>query len=58
MKKVNVVVKKEFIDRYTGVKHVPDEKMTVTDARLREIRRSGDYVTVVQAAVQEQKKEK
>ena len=58
MKKVNVVVKKEFIDRYTGVKHAEGKKMTITDARLREIRRSGDYVTVEKAAAEQKPKEK
>ena len=47
MKKVTVVVKKPFLDRYTGIKHNPDEKMTITDARYREIKRSGDLVEVI-----------
>ena len=49
MKKINVVVKKEFLDRYTGIKHKVGAKLTITDARLREIRRSGDYVAVEKA---------
>ncbi len=55
MKKVNVVVKKEFIDRYTGEKQTVGKEMTITDARLREIRRSGDYVTVKKVAEQKPK---
>ena len=47
MKKVLVKVKKEFVDRYTGIKHKPDAKITVTDARYREMKRSGDYVELV-----------
>ena len=45
-KKFNVVVKKRFLDRYTGTYRKPGEKMTISEARLREIRRSGDYVEV------------
>lgn len=55
MKKVNVVVKKEFIDRYTGVKQTVGKEMTITDARFREIKRSGDYVEVKKAAEQKPK---
>ena len=43
MKNVNIIVKKVFIDRYTGKKHKVGEKLTVTDARFREIKRSGDF---------------
>ena len=50
MKKVCIVVKKDFVDKYTGIKHKPGDKLTVTDARFREIKRSGDYVEVVKAA--------
>ena len=46
MKKVNVVVKKTFRDRYTGKTHKHGTKLTVTDARFREIKRSGDYVEI------------
>lgn len=56
MNEVKVVVKKEFTDRYTGLKHKPGEKLKVTEARYREIKRSGDYVAVEKAA--EVKKEK
>jgi len=44
MKTIRIVVKKTFRDRYTGIKHVPGDKLTVTDARYREIKRSGDYI--------------
>ena len=50
MKKINVIVKKAFLDRYTGKKHKEGDKMTISDARLREIKRSGAYVEVVKAA--------
>ena len=43
MKKICIVVKKDFFDKYTGKKHKAGEKLTVTDARLREINRSGEY---------------
>ena len=56
MKTVKVVVENEFTDRYTGLKHKPGEKLDVTEARYREIQRSGDYVAVEKAA--EVKKEK
>ena len=49
MKNINVVVKNEFLDRYTGIKHKPGKKMTITDARYREIKRSGDFVEIAQA---------
>lgn len=44
MKKIKVVVKKKFIDRYTGISHKPGDKLTVSEVRFREILRSGDYV--------------
>ncbi len=50
MKKVCIVVKKEFVDRYTGIKHKSGDKLTVTDARFREIKRSGDYAEVDKVA--------
>ena len=46
MKKLNVTVKKEFLDRYTGKIHKPGDKLILTDARVREIKRSGDFVEV------------
>lgn len=56
MKKVKVVVKKEFTDRYTGLKRKVGEKLDVTEARYREIKRSGDYVEVEKPAATETKK--
>ena len=47
MNKIKVRVIKEFPDKYTGKKRVKDEVFEVTGDRLREIRRSGDYVEVV-----------
>lgn len=49
MKKIKVVVKKAFLDKYTGIKHKEGASLEITDARLREIKRSGDYVEVVKA---------
>ena len=46
MKQVKVIVKKKFRDRITGVCHKVGDKLTVTDERFREIKRSGDYVEV------------
>ena len=44
MKKINVIVKKKFLDRYTGIFRKPGEKMTISEDRFREILRSGEYV--------------
>ena len=52
MKKFVVVVKKEFLDRRAGIKRKPGDKITVDEARLREIKRSGDYVAVDKAATE------
>lgn len=46
MKNVKVIVKKRFLDRYTGVFHNPGDKLTISEERYREIKRSGDYITV------------
>lgn len=54
-KKISVVVKKEFVDRYTGLKHKPGKKLSVTRERYREILRSGDYVEPEKAAEKENK---
>lgn len=56
MKKLNVIVKKEFLDRYTGKMNKVNDKLTITDARLREIRRSGAYVEVVKAEAKKESK--
>ena len=50
MKKIKVVVKKKFTDRYTGIVHKPGDKLTVSEVRYREILRSGDYVAKETAA--------
>ncbi len=47
MKKLKVKVKKDFLDRYTGLKRKAGTTFECTDARFREIQRSGDYVEVV-----------
>ena len=47
MKKVKIVVKKAFLDRYTGIIRKPGDTLTVTDARFREIKRSGPYAEAV-----------
>lgn len=55
MNKIEVVVKKGFVDRYTGLKHKEGDKLTITDARYREIKRSGAYVEPVKAAEADKK---
>ena len=47
MKNVNVIVKKQFLDRYTGKMRKVNDKFTVREDRYREILRSGDYVEAV-----------
>lgn len=47
MNKIKVVVKKEFLDRYTGKKHKPGEPLEISEARYYEIKRSGAYVEAV-----------
>lgn len=42
--KVNVIVVKEFIDRYTGILHKQGEKMSISTVRFREINRLCEYV--------------
>lgn len=46
MKKYNVTVKKEYLDKYTGLKRKPGDKLEMTDMRIRELRHSGDLVDV------------
>lgn len=50
MKTISAIVKKGFRDRHTGKTHKPGDKLTVSDARFREIKRSGDYVEVETAS--------
>ena len=52
MKKICIVVKKDFFDKYTGKKYKAGEKLTVTDARLREINRSSKYAEYDKAATE------
>ena len=44
MKKIRVIVRKKFVDKYTGLTHKPGDKLTVSEVRFREIQRAGDYV--------------
>ena len=46
MKKIKVIVKKAFLDKYTGIKHKSGDRLTITEDRFREIKRSGDYVEI------------
>ncbi len=58
MKQFVVTVKKAFMDRRTGIKHKPGDSLKVDEARLREIKRSGDYVTIDKAATAKLNEEK
>lgn len=57
MKQIKTVVKKKFRDRITGVSHKVGDKLTVTDVRFREIKRSGDYVEIETSAKEKEKTE-
>jgi hypothetical protein len=46
MKQLKVIVKKRFLDKYTGVWHNPGEVLTVTDRRYREINRKDNFIEV------------
>ena len=41
---MEVIVKKKFVDKYTGQTRNPGDKLIITDVRFREIQRSGDFV--------------
>lgn len=56
MKKINVVVKKKFLDRYAGIYRNPGDKLNIDEKRFREIKRSGDYVEIETAKTPEIKK--
>lgn len=56
MKNVNVIVKKEFLDRYTGKMRKVNDKFTVREDRYREILRSGAYVEAVKAEAKKESK--
>lgn len=58
MKLLNVIVKKRFQDRYTGVWHEADKRLTISDARYREIKRQGDYIEVEKSVKVEKAPEK
>lgn len=48
MKKIDVIVKKRFLDVETGLIRKPGDKMSITNKRYLEIHRKGaDYVEVV-----------
>ena len=46
MREFTVVVKKEFTDRETGLIRKTGQEFKVTQKRLLEIKRAGDYVEV------------
>ena len=58
MKKFNVIVKKAFLDRYTGIKHKEGDKLTLSEERYLEIRRSGNYVEIEKAPAKAEKADK
>lgn len=51
MKKVNVIVKRDFVCRYTGKKRKSGDRLTISDERFREMKRSGDFVEIVKNPV-------
>lgn len=55
-KMIEVIVKSQFLDRYTGKIRKVGEKMKITYDRLAEIRRSGKYVEVVKPTATAEKK--
>ncbi len=51
MKKLfNVIVKESFRDKYSGIKHKAGDRLTVTEERLKELRRKGGLVEVEKTA--------
>ena len=47
MKKFNVIVEKPFLDRRTGQKRKKGDRLTITEDRYNEIRRSGkEYISI------------
>ena len=46
MNKVKVIVKKAFRDKISGVYHKVNDKMTISEDRFREIKRTGDFVEI------------
>lgn len=55
MKKHNVIVKKTFRDRYTGITYKEGDKLTLSDDRYLEIRRAGNYVEIEKAVAKAEK---
>ena len=51
MKKVDVIVKKDFVCRYTGKKCKAGDRLTVSDERFREMKRSNGFVEIAKALV-------
>lgn len=51
MKKIKVKVVKEFLDKYTGLKHKPGAIIEVTEARYYEIKRSGALIEAIKEDV-------
>lgn len=49
---ITVKVKREFLDRYTGIKRKPGDTFAVTESRYLEIKRSGDFVEAVKEAAE------
>lgn len=58
MKQITVVVKKPFLDRYTGLKRKQGDRLTVSEKRYREMNRSGEYVSIVADTKETAKPEK
>lgn len=49
MKHIKVTVKKQFLDRYTGIIRNPGDELTVSEQRFREILRSGDLIEITES---------
>lgn len=58
MKMVEIIVKKPFIDRETGLLRKENEKLSVTDKRFREMMRADGYVEAVKKPEKAKKADK
>lgn len=58
MKTFKVTVTKKFRDKYSGVTHKPGDELNLTEDRIRETQRSGNYVEKKAAANAASKPEK
>lgn len=59
MKKLHkVIVKKAFRDRYTGITYKEGDRLTLSDDRYLEIKRSGNYVAIEKAPAKAEKADK